>query len=284
MWVSITGSVGVGGVNRPDVVRAVQRGLNDLPPGAGGPTTPLAVDGIAGSHTRGAITGFQKANLGLVADGRVDRNGATNRMINARLDANAMARDPKALALATTAVSDSWARFALTAIRSKPFEGNTRAALDTHFHLSAEPRREAEFIATIQANYERVLDVFKRGAILYRSRNDTEAASDRGVGPDGEPFPAYTFFASSINFTRNFAPRTGNAGFGPMCLAAMVLHEPVHFVDQRANVANDFYEHGPQYASLTPTQALHNPSSYVCFAEQIVFGSDVRFGAGKPEQ
>ena len=64
----------------------------------------------------------------------------------------------------------------------------------------------------------------------------------------------------------------------------MVLHEPVHFVDQLANIPNDIFEHSPQYPNITPEVAIHNPSSYVCFAQQIFFGSDTRFGAGKPSQ
>jgi hypothetical protein len=64
----------------------------------------------------------------------------------------------------------------------------------------------------------------------------------------------------------------------------MVLHEPFHYVDQLANNANDFYEHDAKYDVITPEQAVHNPSSYVCFAQQIVFGYDARFGAGKPSQ
>lgn len=142
MSVSTGMSVGAGGVNRRDDVKAIQKAFNDLPRGAGQPSPLLVVDGIAGPMTRKAILDFQKANIGLLHDSRVDPNGATLRMINARLDANVMAHDPKALALATTAVSNSWAIFALTAIRSKQHTGNTRAALDTHFHLNAEPGRD----------------------------------------------------------------------------------------------------------------------------------------------
>jgi peptidoglycan hydrolase-like protein with peptidoglycan-binding domain len=282
MTVTITASVGVGGANRMADVKAIQQALNDLPPGAGGPDPKLAVDGIAGPKTNAAILNFQKANLGLTQDGRIDPTGSTLRMLNARLDASAMAHDPKALALQATIVSNSWASFALTAING-PLVGNTRTAADIHFHLNAGTQPEATYLNIIRTNYMRVMGVFQRAAQIYRSRNDAEAASDRGVDDEGVPFPAYTFFNASINFTREFKPFDGSTGFGPMCLAAMVLHEPVHYVDRLASPSNDFYEHGPEYASLTTEQAVHNPSSYVCFAQQIVFGSGVRFGAGKPQ-
>jgi len=48
--------------------------------------------------------------------------------------------------------------------------------------------------------------------------------------------------------------------------------------------ANDFYEHGKQYDTLTPEQAIHNPSSYVSFAEHIFYRKDERFGAGRPNE
>lgn len=59
--------------------------------------------------------------------------------------------------------------------------------------------------------------------------------------------------------------------FGPLCRAAVVLHEPIHYVDCLTNPRNDFYEHGQQYAYLTPQQAIHNPSSYVAFAEHVFY-------------
>ena len=281
MTVTISASIGAGGINRAADVRAIQQALNDLPQGAGGPDPKLVVDGIAGPKTNAAILNFQRANIGVTQDSRIDPGGSTLRMLNARLDASVMGSDPKALALQTTVVSNSWASFALTAL-SGPLVGNSRTALDTHFHLDTGAQPEAVYLQTIRLNYTRVTSVFQRAAQIYRSRTDAEAASDRGVDGSGVPFPAYTFFNASVNFTRTFRPFNGSVGFGPMCLAAMVLHEPVHYVDARATAANDFYEHGPQYATLTAEQAIHNPSSYVCFAEQIVFGSDVRFGAGNP--
>jgi len=68
----------MGGVNRPDDVRKVQKLLNKVPPTEGGPKVPLAVDGICGQKTIRAIQTFQLHHFGWKgADGRVDPYGRT---------------------------------------------------------------------------------------------------------------------------------------------------------------------------------------------------------------
>src|SRR5262249_23122897 len=74
--VAIAAAVGVGGTNAPADVATIQEALNRVPPDQGGPSPPLAVDGIAGKRTLEAISRFQKANVGF-ADGRVDPDKAT---------------------------------------------------------------------------------------------------------------------------------------------------------------------------------------------------------------
>ena len=71
---ALGGGVGSGGANNVGDVRLIQRLLNDHL--ARTSQTLLVVDGKSGPKTVAAITAFQKAN-GLVADGRVDRGGAT---------------------------------------------------------------------------------------------------------------------------------------------------------------------------------------------------------------
>lgn len=68
-------SVGAGGVNDPTDTRYVQRLLNDW---RGHRALPLlAVDGLVGSATTGAIVAFQQAETG-GSDGRVDAGGPAN--------------------------------------------------------------------------------------------------------------------------------------------------------------------------------------------------------------
>lgn len=64
----------------------------------------------------------------------------------------------------------------------------------------------------------------------------------------------------------------------------MFLHEAVHYVDARADTNNDFYEHETEYATITADQAVHNPSSYVCFAQHLFYGADERYSAGRPSE
>jgi hypothetical protein len=73
---TISASVGVGGRNLAPDVRTVQELLNGVPTPSGGPVPLLAVDGLIGPKTVGAIQRFQRTQLGW-ADGRVDPGGPT---------------------------------------------------------------------------------------------------------------------------------------------------------------------------------------------------------------
>lgn len=85
MAIQIGGSVGLGGKNLRADVQAVQELLNRVAVGQGGPPSPVAVDGLSGPETVGAITRFQKQNFGW-GDGRVDPNGQTLARLNACAD------------------------------------------------------------------------------------------------------------------------------------------------------------------------------------------------------
>lgn len=82
MAVTITASVGQGGINKNSDVLAIQRALNKILPAKGGPTPALKEDGWNGPKTMGAILKFQKANPGLPHDSRVDALGPTLAAIN----------------------------------------------------------------------------------------------------------------------------------------------------------------------------------------------------------
>ena len=73
---SIKGSVGRGGRNLPDDVKAIQSALNEEDEVDGGPSVPLDVDGLVGPFTIAAIEKYQRRQLGW-ADGRVDPDGPT---------------------------------------------------------------------------------------------------------------------------------------------------------------------------------------------------------------
>ena len=79
--VGISGSVGRGGRNSVDDVKAIQAALNGKDVTDGGPTMKLAVDGIVGPRTIAAIERYQNRHLGW-ADGRIDPDGPTIHALN----------------------------------------------------------------------------------------------------------------------------------------------------------------------------------------------------------
>jgi hypothetical protein len=286
--VTITASVGQGGANRKADVEAIQTALNSISPANGGANPKLKVDGWIGSKTIGAILNFQKSNAGLVTDGRVDANGSTLFRINLLLEMKNVPPkppdpDPKALALSDLPTAVMWAQSALSALAG-PDTPAVQTALNVHFHVNNGLFLPAHYIFVIKRNYAAVLAVFAQADAVFRSAALAEAQADRAIDPSGNPFPAYNPVPpqKSIKFTTTFRPWDGASGFGPFCRAAMVLHEPVHYVDPRADSLHDYYEHGSQYDKLTADLAAHNPSSYVSFAQQVFFGWDTRFGAGNP--
>lgn len=83
MAMSITKSVGKGGVNLKPDVQVVQTLLNKVGAPSGGPSPPLMVDGLCGSKTTTAIRTFQLRWFGQAgADSRVDPNGRTLARLN----------------------------------------------------------------------------------------------------------------------------------------------------------------------------------------------------------
>jgi len=80
---SIKDSVGRGGRNLSDDVRAIQSALNAQDVGNGGPSVKLAVDGLVGPLTIAAIEKYQRRQLGW-EDGRVDPDGPTIHALNGR--------------------------------------------------------------------------------------------------------------------------------------------------------------------------------------------------------
>jgi len=82
----IDGSVGRGGRNKREDVRAVQTRLNEL---MSTPRMPLTVDGLNGPKTTGAIRDFQRSVVGMSwPDGRVDVGKRTHQHLNDPLSAD----------------------------------------------------------------------------------------------------------------------------------------------------------------------------------------------------
>jgi peptidoglycan hydrolase-like protein with peptidoglycan-binding domain len=155
-------------------------------------------------------------------------------------------------------------------------------ALNTHFRINTLPGpQQVAFIDTIISNYVKAMAVLGNSAILFVD-DTTSAEAAKGT-------PAHVPLGSGhVNFTPVFKerdPATGT-GFGPKCRSAMVLHEPIHIVDHplASTPAAHVSELSPAYATQSAANSLHNAHSYAAFAQHVFFGSDTRFGAGKPDQ
>ena len=85
MAITLSASVGIGGINKPVDVLTIQTSLNRIPTLQGGPTPLLAPDSKIGPNTIGAITRFQKVHLKF-SDGRIDVGKATHQKLNTLLD------------------------------------------------------------------------------------------------------------------------------------------------------------------------------------------------------
>lgn len=95
--------------------------------------------------------------------------------------------------------------------------------------------------------------------------------------------PAYAIFDQAVYFTPAFLH------FGPMCRAAMVLHESVHVIDPESGTTEAHISEWdePGFANQTAEQSVHNPSAYASFGAQVYEGKiawppSVRYGAGRP--
>jgi hypothetical protein len=162
-----------------------------------------------------------------------------------------------------------------------PAIGLTWDALEVHFHISTSTIPRVDYIAKLIATYQQVVHVLNASTNFFVD-DTTSAEAVKGT-------PAHVPFGSGkINFTPAFKVRdqAAGTGFGPKCRAAMVLHEPIHVVDHpdASFAANHISELSPSYETQPAANQLHNAHSYAAFAQQVFFGSDTRFGAGKPDQ
>ncbi len=302
----IKASVGNGGHNAEADVTEVQSLLNAVPAGQGGANPVLDIDGWCGKGTVAAIHAFQKRQIGW-SDGRVDPGKATIRRLNELASAPGARpvplpdMDPATLALQSAVQATRWGTAGLDAVNNAiaALDGGGLATLDpvvqtalaSHFHLAAAMAAATlrAHLTVIQRNFREAIATIARGPQVYRSVSRRQMSIDL----QGGSAPGYTFFGNRICYTPLFHARTAGArpgldwtgeGFGPLCRAAMVLHEPIHFVDPAANF--DTYEHGADYATLTAQRASHNASSYPSFGAHVFEHSPLpmgpRYGAGRP--
>jgi len=145
---------------------------------------------------------------------------------------------------------------------------------------ASEQPRLLSFIADHLASIERVL---RDGNRLFRRPWPWDVRRFFGETPP----PAYAH-GGHVYFTDEFRPYDGARGFGPKCLAAMVIHESVHVFDARSGEPEIHISEWdePRFSAVPPELQLHNPSAYASFAGQVHHGQlqwprEARFGAGR---
>jgi hypothetical protein len=307
----IAQSVGLHAQNDDADVIIVQRLLNAVPASKGGANPIMQIDGWCGPATIAAISRFQAVQLGGFADGNIEPGHKTITLLNAKAT-EAGARpvpdldpDPATQAREDAQKAAIWGMAGLAAISGVTahvqktggvagFDTIVETALAGHFHItSATPQAEAlRLVGIIRTNY--IADLSElAGGRHFRSVGRHEMHTDF-AGAAIKEAPGYTPFTSPrrICWSSLFHPRRGpkpglewtGRGFGPLCRAAMVLHEPIHFVDPQANF--DTYEWGPDYTALTAERSTHNASSYPSFGAHVAERSTLplgpRYGAGRP--
>lgn len=106
-------------------------------------------------------------------------------------------------------------------------------------------------------------------------------------GADSVP-PAFAIFEAHVYFTPHFRPHDQSGGFGPLCRAAMVVHESVHVFDRRSGEPEiHIAEWDERFETRSPEQQQHNPSAFASFAAQVherrlEWPRSARVGAGNP--
>lgn len=196
-------------------------------------------------------------------------------------------------------------------IGGTPFgdEGFVQGALNTHFKfpLGLTGAAMVAKLDRILPNYHAIVIALNRAPEIFRFQTPAEnqAANPKfaTVDADGNLKPtvaAYTFFSASINFTELYASK------GQACRAAQIIHEATHFVDAnnlRPNDIPEWYvtdaaadalglsremdidvaEVAVRYDLMAEDIAVHNPSSYSSFAQQVVYRTDTRYGEARQD-
>lgn len=292
---AIAKSVGSNGANNEKDVETVQTLLNMVPIAEGGASPLLDLDGWNGKNTERAIRAFQVRQF-KQGDGRVDPGKRTMVALNTLSSAPGARTtplpdmEPRALAMLSIPLCRKWIAAAIKHIDAG-IAGNgnlsglptvARNAFAFHFKLPGAMSNAVVLghLRTIKRNFEGAERTLLAANTHFVSVSRRRASIDLG---STQGAPAYVPQRRHICFTPffhafNAAPRPGldwtGHGEGPKCRAAMVIHEAIHLVDAAAQF--DIYEHGPQYATMPVSTAIHCASSYPSFGAQVD-PSDVEF-------
>jgi hypothetical protein len=307
---TISASVGVGGRNLAADVRTVQELLNNVPPEQGGPAPKLAVDGLVGPLTNGAIAKFQRKQLGF-SDGRVDPGGPTLKRLNqfrkvsaagltVGAGANAL-RDAVRMATAQAAWPDvitACRRGEQTATAAADFKMLGPGALtanpeafqfiDRHFKFGNQD--DARTIAELRF----IAVTFRRMKTIAEGRRSTTGALGFGTSIlEIDPKPEETLkLRRGVNKVSAYVPIESvehTDGTTPLRVylcegldgrpqdyyVRLLTHELAHFVDDE-HESTVITDHGNAFDGavmrLSHDKRMHNAENYALFAFERAFG------------
>lgn len=245
--ITITASVGQGGMNKANDVFNIQYGLDQVAPIDGGPTPPLKIDGICGPKTIAAIRAFQQKHFGWAGcDGRVDPGRQTIAKINEKRNRSTQPYLPMSME------TDSWllanmlrhaphtrscVQAAMTKISSARLPGglfadSSMSLINKHFHLVNSVPEALEQMYSV---YQSMLNVLDRPA-AYCAIDTT----DEGEGISTVAFARLGGFFDTNDLTGKIVFRRG-AYFASEIqdFAAFVfIHELRHYVERNADVGH----------------------------------------------
>lgn len=296
---AIEKSVGQGGYNRKEDVLKIQRLLNLIAVGDGGPMPPLAEDGLVGPKTLGAIRGFQQFHQ-VANDGRVDPGGPTLKRMNevpknalaernaARLARTALAM-PELIAMAKKArrTAESAMDFLNVGMASAK---RAYDLADLHFSFGKQAQGSTlTELAFIRTTFVRVAGVLASRASPLTGGNpfgvsiftidplgrDWMAYSPMQLGDDNRDIPevhsGHVYLCGGLD-----------GGVMPDLFNHILFHELVHFVDDESKERR-IVDHGYREKAMKLPHSLrmHNSDNYALFASHSHIGRE-RLLASQP--
>jgi peptidoglycan hydrolase-like protein with peptidoglycan-binding domain len=266
-------------------------------------------DGGFGPHTAGAVVAAQK-HFGFATD-----TGAAGREVLGALDLSLRGWDPPAgahwgglIAKTIVPIAQRKIRNALQAVVDVrtmltvgefdfvTADGVTMSALKTHFKLVPPGGTKLALedfitIATIDpliANFRGVQRVLGNPSMIHHTIC-TGGDEDGGLSTAAEaPFGGPVSYGPPYSdFTLDPTDVTNIEKTGPNSLAAMMMHESTHVIDNKSgdDATTHISEFTAAYEIQTAANARHNPSAYATFAAHIDAGADrpraQRFGLGE---
>lgn len=305
--VVISSSVGLRSTNLATDVTEIQKALNRITPGYGGPVTPLVPDGVCGSKTVKAIQDFQLHHFDWKgADGIINPNGETLAKINQILS-KPQAAPPQIYPPDAPEVSDAFeltlkiyvaearrwvseARMELTAL--EPFINSLNAGSENYhrlnnvFAVEQSPNRHAVLRKILQ-----VYDDMERAFQRYDGSGKGVFELYRGAATGTTNGGAVIAFTTAAGFYYMIGSETYLNDFGKCrndkiymmpsgmvlwanrdttFLTSVLIHEMAHFVGGWHSVGTimDWNDQG------TLLERLRSANCYQLYADAVHFRTD----------